>query len=37
MERLMTASLMALAAGTASAEDVTLQLKWVTQALSLAT
>ena len=32
MKKLMTASLLALMAGSASAEDVTLQLKWVTQA-----
>ena len=32
MKQLMTASLLALMAGTAQAEDVTLQLKWVTQA-----
>lgn len=32
MKKLMAASMLALMAGTASAEDVTLQLKWVTQA-----
>ena len=32
MKRLMTAALLALGAGAAQAEDVTLQLKWVTQA-----
>ncbi|MEF3049282.1 ABC transporter substrate-binding protein [Pseudotabrizicola sp. L79] len=31
MKTLLTASVLALVAGTASAEDVTLQLKWVTQ------
>ncbi|WP_206682583.1 ABC transporter substrate-binding protein [Paragemmobacter straminiformis] len=32
MKRLLTAALFALGAGAAQAEDVTLQLKWVTQA-----
>ncbi len=32
MNKFLTASVLALLAGTASAEDVTLQLKWVTQA-----
>ena len=32
MKKLMAASMLALMAGMASAEDVTLQLKWVTQA-----
>ena len=32
MKRLVTAALLALGAGAAQAEDVTLQLKWVTQA-----
>ncbi len=32
MKRLMTGAMLALMAGAASAEDVTLQLKWVTQA-----
>ncbi|AWB48785.1 nitrate ABC transporter substrate-binding protein [Gemmobacter aquarius] len=32
MKRLLTAALLALGAGSAQAEDVTLQLKWVTQA-----
>ena len=32
MKRLLTAALLALGAGEAHAEDVTLQLKWVTQA-----
>jgi NitT/TauT family transport system substrate-binding protein len=32
MKKLLTAGVMALMAGSASAEDVTLQLKWVTQA-----
>jgi NitT/TauT family transport system substrate-binding protein len=32
MKKLMTGAMMALMAGAASAEDVTLQLKWVTQA-----
>ncbi|MBL9072483.1 ABC transporter substrate-binding protein [Tabrizicola sp.] len=32
MKKLITAGLLALMAGAASAEDVTLQLKWVTQA-----
>jgi NitT/TauT family transport system substrate-binding protein len=32
MKKLMAASMLALMAGAASAEDVTLQLKWVTQA-----
>ncbi|MFZ1471178.1 MAG: ABC transporter substrate-binding protein [Paracoccaceae bacterium] len=32
MKKMMAASLLALMAGSASAEDVTLQLKWVTQA-----
>jgi NitT/TauT family transport system substrate-binding protein len=32
MKRLLTAGLLALMAGAAQAEDVTLQLKWVTQA-----
>lgn len=32
MKKFLTASVLALVAGSASAEDVTLQLKWVTQA-----
>jgi NitT/TauT family transport system substrate-binding protein len=32
MKKLLTAGILALTAGTAHAEDVTLQLKWVTQA-----
>jgi len=32
MKKILTAGLLALMAGSASAEDVTLQLKWVTQA-----